>query len=108
MDAWQRIPEEKNPNYGKRSFAFPLGSGFYKVSIDEAHPFEFLVTYQSESWTWPIEIIEQSGESFRISGMAFSAPPVLPDTYWFEFRCDKDPRITYWGDRVIFRVDHSN
>ncbi|KQB97864.1 hypothetical protein AL073_02760 [Loktanella sp. 1ANDIMAR09] len=66
-----------------------------------------MVTYQSETWTWPIEIIEKSGEHFQISGMSVPVLPVLPDAYWFELRCDSEARITYWGDQITFRVDHS-
>lgn len=107
MVAWRRIPEDENPFYGKRSFTFPLGNETYKISIDEAHPFDLFLTYRSKSWTWPIELIDRLGDQFLISGVAFFEEPVLSKTCWFELHCNDNPKIIYWGNQVIFRDDYS-
>lgn len=107
MENWARLSESKNPHYGERSFVFLLGDETYKVLIDEAHPDCLLVKYKSRTWVWRIEVIEKAGSKFRFMGFAHDDAPILTGTYWFELHCDERPKIIFWGDRVVFRIDHS-
>lgn len=77
------------------------------MSVDEADQSYITVSHLDETVRWPIELKEQSGELFRLSGMARLKSGLLNDGSWFELLIGPQPKITYWGNQEIQRIDHA-
>jgi hypothetical protein len=66
----------------------------------------FDVEIAGTSIVWPVEVIErQEGGELVLSGFADTS--FWDDVFWFELIAEPSPpRITYWGDKVIWRTDY--
>ena len=77
------------------------------ISADQSDQGYVSVEHERKTERWPISLIKHNGEHFKLSGTADWTPELMDDVYWFELFLDDMPKITYWGDRVIYRVDRA-
>lgn len=92
------------------SFSGPEGP--YAVSftpLNETDHGRLDVSLNGVALTWWVQRAELEADgSVSISGITERARPLWQDEFWFELVVGPGARrITYWGDKVIFRVDQA-
>ena len=105
MENWKRIGEGEIAVFGDHSWNFNFPDGSYTIAVSQTEQGHVSVKYRETTETWPVERKEQLGTRFRLSGLANCTPEILQTVCWFELTICQNPKIEYWGDRVIFRTD---
>ena len=102
-----RIGDDEFALFGAHYYRFAFSGGQYSIRVDQSDQNYLTVEYQGATEYWPIQWKEKKGKKFRLSGQADRVPEIIDDLYWYELVLDAEPTITYWGDRVVYRTDHS-
>lgn len=106
MKKWHRIPDDETAQFGNVSWKFEFPEGNYRLIVNQSEQNYATITYKETTEHWDIQFKEQKGSEFKLSGIALTTPEImLEESYWFELLISSNPKITYWGDRVIIRTD---
>ena len=105
MNDWVRIGDDELAPFGVQSHCFAFPHGRYLISVDQSNQNYVDVVYQGKTERWPIDLKHQKGDNFRLSGMADWIPELMDDYCWYELFLGKELKITYWGNRVVYRTD---
>ena len=105
MTDWLRIGDDEIAQYGEHSWVFRFPNGTYRLTVSEDEQDDILVQLLDKKEYWPVNRKEKSGSVFKLSGMADWVPEILETVCWFELIISPKPKITYWGDRIIYRTD---
>ncbi len=105
MENWIEIGDDEIAQFGKHSYFFKFEDNEYNVIVDQSEQGFLLLEHEGNKDRWGIEVKKQLGSSFKISGMAFGFSNILSDAYWYELHLSEEPKIVYWGNQVIYRID---
>ncbi|WP_400087728.1 hypothetical protein [Yoonia sp. R78084] len=106
MEQWHRIYDDETAQFGNVTWKFEFPEGDYGLTVNQSDQNFVNVNYQEATEHWPIQLKEQKGSEYKLSGMAWATPEIgLAETCWFELLISSNPQITFWGDRVIIRTD---
>ncbi len=105
MGKWYRIGDAETALLGEHSWEFSFPDGTYELTVSATKQDDILVEFLGEIKNWHVHLKEQSGDLFKLSGMAVWTPRILETGCWFELVVGPKPEISYWIDRVIYRTD---
>lgn len=105
MGGWSRIPEHHIMLSSRRTFWFNHKGANYSLAYDPLHNQRFLFDDGETSKAWTIEIQEMDGPFYKWQGSAWSDAWFPGGCAWFELFWDGNPKIVFWGDRVVIRQD---
>lgn len=105
MTAWLKIDDDELAMFGERNWEFEFPNGTYNLTASETEQNYVFMEFQGKKERWPINLKQQSGSIFKLSGFAYCAPGILTDICWFELHVAPSPLIKYWGDRIVYRTD---
>ncbi|WP_419905312.1 hypothetical protein [Kiloniella sp.] len=105
MDKWFRVYEDEIALFGQKEIQFSFPEGRYSIVVDETNQDMISVEYDGNKEHWSIELKEKKDGYFRLSGLSNEIPELMIDHYWFELSIGCETATTYWGDRVIYRID---
>lgn len=106
MNKWNCIPETRvlDLNVSDWTLSFPGGS--YRLYLLRSEPEWVQVSYGQTTERWPIEVKEENSSGYRLSGFAWETPEIMVESStWFELLISNQTQVTYWADRVVYRVD---
>lgn len=105
MSNWTRIGDNEVAAFGCQVFEFESPEGPYFIAVDEKDQDTIAIRHRAYVWTWPIYLKHSETSSFKLSGIAALAAPILVEGFWYELVIGPTLEITYWGDRVVHRTD---
>lgn len=107
MDEWIRIGDDEFAPFGKHTCLFAFQKGSYSITSDQSDQNYLTIEYQGKKELWHIMRKDKKGDEFKLSGSADWIPEIVAKPYWYELILCNKPTITYWGDRVVHRIDCS-
>ena len=107
MDRWTRIGDDQDAQFGRQSLRFEHNDISYMITVDQSDQGTVSVEHDGKSEHWPVSLKEYNGEYFKLSGQADWVPELLDYVCWFELILNDAPKITYWGDREVYRIDQA-
>jgi hypothetical protein len=105
VSSWLRIGDDELLHVGYRELRFAFAKGEYTIVWDPTSQHCVTVLHEGSKETWSVSLREVYGSRARLSGSADWAPEILEEVCWFELVLGDQATITYWGDKVIYRVD---
>ena len=102
-----RIGDDEVAKFGRQALRFQHNDVSYTIILDQSEQDIVLVEHDGKSEDWTVWLKEYNGEHFKLSGQADWVPEILDEICWFELTLNDAPKITYWGDRVIYRIDQA-
>ena len=95
MKEWHRIFDDEIARFGNAIWTLRIAVGEYRIKVNQANQDNIQVNYQDTTEHWPVNLKEQRGSEFKLSGMAWETPEILLNTFtWFELHVSSDAQIT--------------
>lgn len=105
MDKRDRIIKTDWASLGNHSWHFKFPRGEYTLNITNSIPEFVVVKFLDETERWPVQLEERNGSEFKLSSFADWTPELLEYVCWFELLVSPKTKITYWGEKEIYRTD---
>ena len=64
-----------------------------------------IVGLSTEPLSWGPYICNRSSGGWEVGGISHGTKEVWGDVYWFSLFTCGPPRIEYWGNQVLIRID---
>ena len=105
MDDWTRIADDTVLFRETLELKFRSPNGEYLIVLGPHRNEQLVVHHKKQVEIWPVMTKAKRENGYKICGLADWVPEILTDVCWYELIIGPEVSITYWGDKVINRVD---
>lgn len=105
--SWERIPEDVPYLERERSIKFAVGNYSYSLRLVPSSPTKIQFEANERTENWIVETVKRSRNRLSLRGFAFDVPGIKQKECWYELELGSVSKITFWGDRVILRIDET-
>ena len=76
MKNWNRFDDGDIVEVGNHTWKFEFPEGNYTLAVKQTRQYTVDVSHGEKTESWPVEVKEQKGHEFKLSGFAWATPEI--------------------------------